>query len=310
MNATSASTIGTGVGAGLAMSSARLKSKAISAGDGLSPSAIHTIDDTTWSHSARATVAGATRATVRFVELSPEEWGTPEHVNQTRFREVLAGGSYYGNTEAYRRMCRFFSGPVFLTEALRGYDFAWRMDSHVRYLCDVPAPDPLDRMDAAGAVYGYALHMTEHLYTVPTLWETVREFADGRGLSAHLDSAWRIPPGHRMDKVCHYWNNLEVVRLDFFRAEPYQALFRHLDAAGGFFYERWGDAPVRTFALMLLARPEQVLQFEDVAYQHPWWFKCPAQGQCRVAGKDAECRPDGAIQPHNPTDGKMCAIGT
>ena len=73
-------------------------------------------------------------------------------MNRSRFEAVLRAHSWYGNTESYRRMCRFFAGPVFLTRALRGYDFAWRMDSHVRYLCDVPAPSPLQRMDEAGAV--------------------------------------------------------------------------------------------------------------------------------------------------------------
>ena len=60
---------------------------------------------------------------------------------------------------------------------------------------------------------------------------------------------------------------------------------------------------------MLLASRAQVLMLEDVAYQHPWWFRCPAEGQCAVGGQPAACVPDAAIQPHNPTDGKVCAIG-
>lgn len=40
---------------------------------------------------------------------------------------------------------------------------------------------------------------------------------------------------------CHYWSNFEIARIDFWRSEAYRAYFKHLDQAGGFFYERWGD---------------------------------------------------------------------
>lgn len=40
---------------------------------------------------------------------------------------------------------------------------------------------------------------------------------------------------------CHYWSNFEIARVDFWRSEAYRAYFKHLDRAGGFFYERWGD---------------------------------------------------------------------
>ncbi len=33
--------------------------------------------------------------------------------------------------------------------------------------------------------------------------------------------------------------------MSFFRSRAYQELFDWLDASGGFYYYRWGDAPVR-----------------------------------------------------------------
>jgi hypothetical protein len=43
----------------------------------------------------------------------------------------------------------------------------------------------------------------------------------------------------------YYYTNFEIGYLPFFRSEPYQSYFRHLDSEGGFYYYRWGDAPIR-----------------------------------------------------------------
>jgi len=44
--------------------------------------------------------------------------------------------------------------------------------------------------------------------------------------------------------LCHFWSNFEIASLDFWRGEAYMKYFETLDKAGGFYYERWGDAPV------------------------------------------------------------------
>jgi mannosyltransferase len=51
--------------------------------------------------------------------------------------------------------------------------------------------------------------------------------------------------------TCHFWSNFEIGDLQFWRSPAYGAYFDHLDRAGGFFYERWGDAPVHSIALGL-----------------------------------------------------------
>ena len=276
----------------------------------LYPRDLIVFSDKPWSISAQNDVSAATSMKVIYVVLdSTSEWTTPTSVNRSRFDAILSGSNYYGNTESYRHMCRFFAGPIFLNKALQNYDYAWRMDSHVRYLCDLQTPDPIERMISSGAVYGYVLRQTEHLHTVPTLWQTMAKYAKEKNLVENL-RLWNVQPDQSMPKVCHYWNNFEITNLDFFRSESYQALFRYLDESGGFFYERWGDAPVRTFALMLLSEPRRVLQFEDVAYQHPWWYKCTdtcKRGKLPI--NESKCIPDPEIQPHQSTDGKICRIG-
>ena len=52
--------------------------------------------------------------------------------------------------------------------------------------------------------------------------------------------------------LCHFWSNFEIGNLNFFRNESYETFFQYLDHTGGFYYERWGDAPVHTIGLKIL----------------------------------------------------------
>ena len=43
-----------------------------------------------------------------------------------------------------------------------------------------------------------------------------------------------------------------------FRSQAYEEYFRYLDQTGGFFYERWGDAPVHSLGAVMLLNSSQV----------------------------------------------------
>lgn len=95
---------------------------------------------------------------------------------------------------------------------------------------------------------GWTIALIEYESTIPTLWKTVRSFMQ--------EYPQYIPKNNLMDFVsnnnghsynlCHFWSNFEIGDLNFFRSESYLRFFEYLDKAGGFFYERWGDAPVCT----------------------------------------------------------------
>jgi len=257
--------------------------------------------ETPWSAAAEAKLRAATSSTVIFDLLGEDAWGTPTWINRTVFDGILQHESYYGNTESYRRMCRFFAGPVWRRPILQEYTWVWRLDSHVRYLCDI-VEDPVGVLEASNGTYGYAITMTELMYTIPTLWSTMMSYGKAQGLDGSV-RAWGVDPASASQRGCHFWNNMEIARVSFFATGPYQALFKHLDEVGGFFYERWGDAPIRSWALMLLEEPSRVHWF-DIGYQHPWWVKCPAT----CPGRD-RCMPDPEITPQERTDGKRCKVG-
>jgi len=63
-----------------------------------------------------------------------------------------------------------------------------------------------------------------------------------------------------------------------------------LDRDGGFFYERWGDAPVHSIAAGLLLDKSEIHFFDDIAYYHVPFTHCPTGEQRRLELK-CHCNP-------------------
>ena len=59
--------------------------------------------------------------------------------------------------------------------------------------------------------------------------------------------------------------------------------FEYLDKAGGFYYERWGDAPVHSIGAALFSKKDQIKFFDDIGYRHEPFQHCP-QGDAHTRG--------------------------
>ena len=77
-----------------------------------------------------------------------------------------------------------------------------------------------------------------------------------------------LTDGNGEYNLCHFWSNFEIADLNFFRSDTYLEYFNHLDKAGGFFYERWGDAPVHSLAIGMFLPKEKIHFFENIGYYH------------------------------------------
>ncbi|CDO94579.1 unnamed protein product [Kluyveromyces dobzhanskii CBS 2104] len=75
--------------------------------------------------------------------------------------------------------------------------------------------------------------------------------------------------------LCHFWSNFEIARVDVFDNEVYNKYFEYLESYGGFWQERWGDAPVHSLGLALTLDAEEVHYFRDIGYQHSTIVHCP-----------------------------------
>lgn len=81
--------------------------------------------------------------------------------------------------------------------------------------------------------------------------------------------------GNQEYNLCHFWSNFEIARVDLFDNDLYQRYFDYLDKAGGFWLERWGDAPVHSLGLGLLLNLSDVHYFRDIGYRHSSLHHCP-----------------------------------
>jgi alpha 1,2-mannosyltransferase len=81
--------------------------------------------------------------------------------------------------------------------------------------------------------------------------------------------------------MCSVWSNFEIADLDFWRGEAYMKFFDHLEKAGGFYYERWGDAPVHSIGAALLAPKDKLHFFHEIGYRHEPFQHCPVDESLR-----------------------------
>lgn len=70
--------------------------------------------------------------------------------------------------------------------------------------------------------------------------------------------------------------------MNWLRSKAYTDYFESLDQDGGFFYERWGDAPVHSIAAALLLKKEELHFFNDIAYYHVPFTHCPTGEKLRT----------------------------
>jgi alpha 1,2-mannosyltransferase len=164
-------------------------------------------------------------------------------------------------------MCRFESGFFFHHPLLLDYEYYWRVEPSIELYCDVDY-DVFRFMRDNKKKYGFVLSLYEYVETIPTLWDSVKAFMKEYPQHIHKDNAMAFlsdDDGNTYNH-CHYWSNFEVGSLDFWRGQAYTDFFNKLDHDGGFFYERWGDAPVHSIAAGLLMSKDEIHFFNDIAY--------------------------------------------
>ncbi|KAG5456374.1 MAG: glycosyltransferase family 15 protein [Olpidium bornovanus] len=237
-----------------------------------------------------------TKAKTKYGLIPREHWSYPSWIDQEKATAERArmqeAKVIYGGSLPYRHMCRFNSGFFFRHELLAEYEYYWRVEPGVKarseevlrvirvFYCDV-LEDPFVTLKKSGKMYGFTIALYEYANTIPTLWEATKEFM--RNHPEH------IVEGNSLDfishdrgntyNLCHFWSNFEIASLDFWRSKAYMDYFGrsepappfctaafntplsrgdYLDQKGGFFYERWGDAPVHSIAAALLLKKDQI----------------------------------------------------
>lgn len=255
------------------------------------------------------TVKKYTKSKVEFGYVGPDMWGFPKWADEAVAKEGIAkqgdAAVMYGGLESYHSMCRFYSGFFYNHPLLLKYEWYWRVEPEITYFCDITY-DPFNEMIAKNKTYGFTIAVKELRETVPNifryasafmrknnlksqgLWEM---FTEPRGDPEPEKQDPRFPQsmetgdfpninGESMEgekyNMCHFWSNFEIARLSFFRSKLYEDFFQMMDRSGGFWMERWGDAPIHSLAAGALLSVSDIHYFRDVGYRHTTIQHCPA----------------------------------
>lgn len=209
---------------------------------------------------------------MRPAELVPKEhWDVPKWIDDELFKEsaqiLLEENIQYADKISYHQMCRWNSGMFYKHPALEGYRYYWRIEPKVQFFCNVDY-DVFRYMEDNNKTYGFTINLYDAPQTIKTLWPETKKFlaANPSYLNENNMMDWItddvVRPEHNKIangySTCHFWSNFEIGDLDFFRGEKYDNYFQFLDRAGGFFYERWGDAPVHSLGVGLFANAANV----------------------------------------------------
>ncbi|KAF9533004.1 glycosyltransferase family 15 protein [Crepidotus variabilis] len=234
-------------------------------------------------------ISELTDAKVEFGLIPKSHWVQPDWIDEERASTVRKtmqdNGVIYGGSLPYRNMCRFNSGFFYRHELVQKYQYYWRVEPDVTFFCDLDY-DPFLIMQDQNKMYAFTISLYEYEATIMTLWPTVKEFINSNKHLLTEDNAMSFisDDGGETYNRCHFWSNFEIANLDLWRGEGYTKFFDFLDEKGGFYYERWGDAPVHSIGAALFAKKDQIHFFNDIGYRHEPFQHCP-QGDSHKRGK-------------------------
>ncbi|KAF4126905.1 alpha 1,2-mannosyltransferase [Geosmithia morbida] len=252
------------------------------------------LNDKPFDDNFKKVTSSLVSGTAHYGLIPDEHWSYPEWIDQDKAKRVRedmkAREIIYGDSVSYRHMCRFESGFFFRHPLMLNYEYYWRVEPSIELYCDLHY-DPFRVMVEENKKYSFVLSLYEYPETIPTLWDSAKKFMLNHPEHIAEDNSLDFvsDDGGETYNKCHFWSNFEVGSLEWLRSDAYVDFFNSLDRDGGFFYERWGDAPVHSIAAAILLRKDEIKFFNDIAYFHNPFTHCPTGEQTRL---DLRCHCD------------------
>ncbi|KAI1403902.1 glycolipid 2-alpha-mannosyltransferase-domain-containing protein [Hypoxylon fuscum] len=246
----------------------------------------------------KAAVSNATSSKCYFERIPEENWSIPPWIDVTRFdvgRQFMGGiGVGKAWLQSYHHMCRWNAGIFAMEKRLADYDWFWRVEPAVKFYCNINY-DVFRFMQDNDMAYGFNMAILDDARSFPSLWERTKTFIDRNEelVDEDADYNWLLHDAEDRDDTirpntgaeealgdgeynnCQFYSNFEVGSLNFFRGKEHRSYFNHLDRAGGFYYERFGDAPVHTLSVSMFLPKARIWHFRDIGYAHGLCEQCP-----------------------------------
>jgi len=220
------------------------------------------------------------RHLVTFRALDPDDFRVPDHIDKDKLKRCIATNpAPYWRNEAYRNMCRWWL--VHMPKYAAGYDYVMRIDDDS--FIEEPIPDLFKWADEKKLVYASnLLHVDCGLCNYgmmeffkkkfPTRSDDIAQMfisqqIPSRAVQIHpfrtlLSITQDVLPEINETITVHmpviFYNNFFITKSSFWQRPDVKALINEIDANGSIYYFRWGDAPLHTLIVQLMASPDEV----------------------------------------------------
>lgn len=251
------------------------------------------LNDKPFSENFKNNIKKHTGAEIFFEMIDSDVWNQPnwiDEVKQHNNMQALARENIaYANKKSYHNMCRYYSSQFYNQPRLQQFKYYWRFEPGTDYFCKIDY-DVFHFMQNNDKVYGFNIALYDSEQSVQSLWTETEKFLEIHPEYISSDPALNFLQENKQHpektkftsgySTCHFWSNFEIGDMDFYRAEPYSKWIEHLESTGGFYYERWGDAPVHSIGVSLFARRDQIHWFRDIGYMHHPYANTPNSDKC------------------------------
>jgi alpha 1,2-mannosyltransferase len=145
----------------------------------------------------------------RYGKIPTEHWSFPDFIDQDRAAQVREqmkeAKIIYGDSISYRHMCRYESGFFFRHPLMLEYEWYWRVEPSIELYCDINY-DPFEWMAENKKKYSFVLSLYEYQETIPTLWNTVKNFttAHPEHIAEGNSMKWLSEDGGETYNNCHF----------------------------------------------------------------------------------------------------------
>jgi alpha 1,2-mannosyltransferase len=152
-----------------------------------------------------ALVSGNTK----YGKIPKEHWSFPDFIDQDRAKKVREEMHekkiIYGDSVSYRHMCRYESGFFFRHPLMLDYEWYWRVEPSIELFCDIEY-DTFKFMADNGKKYSFVLSLYEYVETIPTLWDTVKNFTKQNPQYVAKDNSMKFlsDDGGETYNHCHF----------------------------------------------------------------------------------------------------------
>lgn len=180
-------------------------------------------------------------------------------------------------TWGYQKMIRFWFYSAMLGEPSKSapfndLDYIVRLDSDSAFTNNINR-DFVKEFVVSGAQYGYQDIGKDCGEGITSgLKELAESFIEINGISPRGTSLWSTLSNTTTNCLPKFENHFEIINLRYFRSHAgIQDWIKVVDANGGIFRHRWGDAVLRFITVALYAAPENLIKYDkqEVPYRHP-----------------------------------------